>query len=89
MLLAGAGLVFVLTGAAAFLVVELGQARRRDPLRRVCPDCGGSDVRPSFPGGPRDGLYRRFGCEPYRCRACRRRFYRPERHHLADQAKSH
>ena len=41
-----------------------------------CPSCGGSDIRESLHNGLRDELLGMFGFVAYRCRACRRRFYR-------------
>ena len=78
----------LIAGGIAIIILEVRQARRRDPRRRQCPACGGTHVRPSYPGGFRDGLYRLFGLAPYRCRACSVRFYRPEPHRLAGEAES-
>lgn len=42
-----------------------------------CPGCGGKDVRPSYSAaGLRDLIMRAFSLFPFRCRECRRRFYR-------------
>jgi hypothetical protein len=75
-------LLFALAVSATLATLDVRKSRKRDPERRVCPACGGTHVRPSYPGGPRDALYRIFGLEPYRCRACTYRFYRPEHHRL-------
>ncbi len=44
------------------------------PVR--CPRCGSADVRPSYSTRFRDALAGMFALAPYRCRACRARFYR-------------
>jgi hypothetical protein len=41
-----------------------------------CPSCGGADIRRSLPGGLLDSLMMVFGKAPFRCRGCRRRFYK-------------
>ena len=43
---------------------------------RICPRCGRNDVRESSRRGVGDGLMRLIGLAPYRCRACRNRFFR-------------
>ena len=43
---------------------------------RNCPRCGRSDVRESRRRGVLDRLLACVGLAPYRCRACRHRFYR-------------
>jgi hypothetical protein len=42
-----------------------------------CPSCGGVDVRHSQRRGLLDSLMSALHKEPYRCRFCQRRFYRP------------
>jgi len=42
----------------------------------ICPRCGRNDVRQSGRRGIGDGLMALIGLAPYRCRACRNRFYR-------------
>ena len=46
--------------------------------KQQCPSCGSKDTRHSYPGGMLDMLMEMFGKRPYRCRGCRRRFYRPD-----------
>jgi CheY-like chemotaxis protein len=43
---------------------------------RICPRCGRNDVRQSGRRGISDGLMALIGLAPYRCRACRNRFFR-------------
>src|SRR5580704_2474788 len=43
---------------------------------KICPRCGRNDVRESGRRGISDGLMALIGLAPYRCRACRNRFYR-------------
>jgi CheY-like chemotaxis protein len=43
---------------------------------RICPRCGRNDVRQSGRRGIGDGLMALIGLAPYRCRACRNRFFR-------------
>ncbi len=43
---------------------------------RICPRCGRNDVRQSGRRGIIDGLMALIGLAPYRCRACRNRFFR-------------
>ena len=43
---------------------------------KICPRCGRNDVRQSGRRGIGDGLMALIGLAPYRCRACRNRFYR-------------
>lgn len=45
------------------------------PAVRTCPMCGARDIRPSMRRGLKDGFMRAFALKPYRCRACRGRFY--------------
>jgi len=78
LLIAGA-LGLVATVLLAYILVLFSRiaylrANRRPDLR--CPHCGGSDVRPSYPAGFPDGLFARFECFPFRCRACSCRFFR-------------
>jgi len=40
-----------------------------------CPSCNGGDVRRSRRGGLLDSMVRLFGLHPYRCRACRSRYF--------------
>lgn len=42
----------------------------------ACPRCGEHKVRPSIKKGPLDAMLSLLRVEPYRCRGCRRRFYR-------------
>jgi hypothetical protein len=42
----------------------------------TCPRCGWSNVRHSQMSGLLDHVMRLFLLSPYRCRCCRRRFYR-------------
>ena len=41
----------------------------------ICPHCGSSDTRASKSTRWRDAFPRTLGREPFRCRACRQRFY--------------
>jgi DNA-directed RNA polymerase subunit RPC12/RpoP len=41
-----------------------------------CTWCGSRDVRHSFPNGIRDGIMAVLRFTPFRCRSCRKRFYR-------------
>ena len=43
---------------------------------RICPRCGRSDIRPSNRRGIGDRILACIGLTPYRCRACRSRFFR-------------
>jgi CheY-like chemotaxis protein len=43
---------------------------------RICPRCGRNDVRQSGRRGVGDGLMGLIGLAPFRCRACRNRFFR-------------
>jgi len=43
---------------------------------RICPRCGRNDVRQSVRRGAGDRIMACFGLTPYRCRACRNRFFR-------------
>lgn len=43
---------------------------------RICPRCGRNDVRQSVRRGVGDRIMACFGLVPYRCRACRNRFFR-------------
>jgi CheY-like chemotaxis protein len=43
---------------------------------RICPRCGRNDVRPSIRRSVGDKIMACFGLTPYRCRACRNRFFR-------------
>jgi CheY-like chemotaxis protein len=43
---------------------------------RICPRCGRNDVRPSVRRTVGDKIMAWFGLKPYRCRACRNRFFR-------------
>src|SRR5262249_43557573 len=47
------------------------------PGTRNCPTCGWSDIRFSTPQGFLDRALRLVFLAPFRCRKCRRRFYRP------------
>lgn len=47
-----------------------------DSLDYRCPRCGGKDIRPSWQSGVFDGIMKLFRRLPYRCRSCRRRFFR-------------
>jgi hypothetical protein len=51
------------------------EARRKN---LSCPHCGGVDIRHSHGSRWPDVLYLLGACVPYRCRACRCRFYRPQ-----------
>jgi hypothetical protein len=41
-----------------------------------CPRCGGRDIRHSLPRGWKDSLLLALRRHPFRCRACKCRFYR-------------
>jgi CheY-like chemotaxis protein len=43
---------------------------------RICPRCGRNDVRQSVRRSVSDKIMACFGLTPYRCRACRNRFFR-------------
>ena len=43
---------------------------------RICPRCGRNDVRQSVRRSVGDKIMACFGLTPYRCRACRNRFFR-------------
>src|SRR5690348_3550724 len=43
---------------------------------RICPRCGRNDVRPSARRSVVDRILAGLGLKPFRCRACRNRFYR-------------
>ena len=45
-------------------------------MTRICPRCGRNDVRQSVRRGVGDRIMACFGLMPYRCRACRNRFFR-------------
>jgi hypothetical protein len=42
----------------------------------LCPRCGKTRIRPSLQSGMIDSLLRLMLLAPFRCRACRARFYR-------------
>jgi hypothetical protein len=67
------GIVFlVLMGLVLF---KFSAAMRYRSVEK-CPSCGGPDVRPSWPSGFVDMLLEVCSCAPFRCRACRFRYYR-------------
>jgi quercetin dioxygenase-like cupin family protein len=68
------GVVAVAIGLA--VIFKLLAALRYRPSGKQCPRCHSSDLRPSWPSGILDMLLRAFSCFPYRCRACRFRYYR-------------
>src|ERR1035438_4360622 len=50
---------------------------RSEPTgKRVCPRCGSADVRLSIGSGAVAMFLGLFLLHPYRCRSCRRRFFR-------------
>jgi hypothetical protein len=44
----------------------------------ICPGCSSPDVRASQQNRWSDAFQRLIGCQAYRCRKCRLRFYAPE-----------
>ena len=62
----------------------LERRRAATALNRLCSPCCGAPRRPSMHRKGLDALFRLAGFYPYRCTACRRRFYRfgsaPEHH---------
>lgn len=69
------GGIALLAAGVAVVFKLLGAVRYR-PLGKMCPRCHGFDLRPSWPSGVLDTLLEMFSCFPYRCRACRFRYYR-------------
>ena len=45
--------------------------------RQTCPQCGSQDIRRSSSEGTIPALLRLIGRYPFRCRSCRKRFFRP------------
>ena len=44
--------------------------------KKRCPNCFGTDTRPSYPGHLKDQLMKAlFKMDPYRCRRCQKRFF--------------
>ena len=41
-----------------------------------CPQCGGRDIRQSYPRPFLDSIMTMFQMKPLRCRFCRNRFYK-------------
>ena len=67
---AGAAFVFALYWAA-----RITNARMFANINN-CPSCNSTDVNPSGTAALCDGIFRRFGCVPYRCQVCSKRYYR-------------
>ena len=44
----------------------------------ICPQCGSTEIKRSADSGFTDRMFHYFGCKPYRCLLCSRRFYRSE-----------
>ena len=57
--------------------VKQASGNKGKPL--ICRACGKTDVRPSWQSGITDQLLIWSGRLPFRCRACRHRFYRLRR----------
>lgn len=62
------------TGMKENLVRQQVESQQEKPR---CPRCGSFDIRRSSSQGLIATIFQMFGREPYRCRSCRRRFYRP------------
>jgi hypothetical protein len=53
------------------------QEQGREELQKLfCPNCGSVDVRMSQSHRTLDSLLQSFSLRPYRCRSCRKRFYK-------------
>ena len=52
-----------------------------------CTWCGSRDVRHSFSRGIRDGVMALLRFTPFRCRSCRKRFYRRAAFMQQDEAE--
>lgn len=52
------------------------ETTERPPERLTCPKCGSGDVRRAKSEGFMPSLLAMFGRWPFRCRSCRRRFFR-------------
>jgi hypothetical protein len=68
---------------------ESQEQGREEPHKLFCPNCGSVDVRMSQSHRTLDFLVQSFSLRPYRCRSCRKRFYkrRPaEPDEMGDQA---
>lgn len=47
-----------------------------NPVKDRCPNCGSNDIRRSSSEGLVAAINNLLGRRPFRCRSCRRRFYR-------------
>jgi hypothetical protein len=47
-----------------------------NPMKDRCPSCGSYDIRRSSSEGLVAAINNMLGRRPFRCRSCRRRFYR-------------
>jgi hypothetical protein len=70
-------LLFVL-GYMVYVAVRIAWLHRRRKGDLRCPRCASGDVRHSHTSRWPDIVYLLGDCVPYRCRACQRRFYRPD-----------
>ena len=66
----GAALIAVIGIAGVFLAA----ARARHGYKDPCPNCASGRVRPSWPKF-RDNLLAGLAIGPFRCEACKKRFY--------------
>jgi hypothetical protein len=48
----------------------------QETQKPFCPNCGSTDIRGSQTHHMLDFLLKSFSLKPYRCRSCRKRFYR-------------
>jgi DNA-directed RNA polymerase subunit RPC12/RpoP len=77
-----ANLVYDATGPAGM------KQKHELPLDNVrCPKCGSADVRRLRDNGILPTLFRILGQRPFRCRACRSRFYHSPRPTLKARSK--
>jgi len=81
---AGVTFVFVL-----YWVARITNAKTFAKINN-CPGCNSTDVNPSATPALFDGIFRHFGCAPFRCHVCSKRYYRggfpPEEIHEARPA---
>jgi hypothetical protein len=76
--------ILAYAGGAVFAVLLLGylvwslpiHAWLRKPIEveAKCPHCGSRDFRPSYVQSRIDGLRKKMGLIPFRCRGCAKRF---------------
>ncbi len=73
--LAAIGLIVLLW--LVYWIIRLVRARTLLGIDN-CPGCFSTDVRKTVDKGLSDGLFRLFGCLPYRCYGCGIRYFRAD-----------